>query len=112
MATKDIWQLIAEQIDDPKSFRNFSSVCKMFAEVSRIICSQKKTQFAKKVRNIIIEGCPCCGVDTEEGFKLPNGKWHGEYKYYDIDYECILIIIYDNGVELSRERIQTFCGDE
>ena len=100
---RDIWQLIAEKIDDPKTFCNFSLVCKMFAEISRLVNPQKKTQFAKFTHHMILSGCPCCGFDEEEGFLLPNGNWHGEYKHFDNDYKITKIIIFENGVELSRK---------
>lgn len=98
---KDIWQLIAEQIDDSKTFMTFSMVCKLFADVSKILNHQKKIQYSKSLYNQYISGCPCCDIDIEEGFKLPNGNWHG--KYIHIFPDITIVKYYDNGIELLRE---------
>ena len=111
-ADKDIWYLIAEQIDNPETFMNFSLVCKLFAGIATKLNPQKKNQFAKKVSMADFPGCPCCGIDFIEGFKLPNGNWHGEYSKYDSDYNMDIYIVYDNGVEVSKKIISHNDNDD
>lgn len=94
---KDTLQLVAKHIDDPASFYNFSLVCKSSSRATELLSSQKKVQFAVKVKKRVSQNCPCCGPDTEEGYLLPNGKWHGKYKYYDSDTDIVIYKKFNNG---------------
>ena len=102
---KDTWFAVAEQIDDPVTFRNFGLVCKMFAVISIRLNPQKKTQFSKKVTNLILARYPCCRLDEEIGYKLPNGNWHGKYIYNDNSLQILFVKIFENGLLLSEEII-------
>lgn len=97
----NVWQLIANEIDDPETFRNFSLVCKMFSNVATILNPQKKRQFTKPFFEYDWGVCPCCGIiDEYNGFKLPNGNLHGEYTFYNGESEVTTITRFDNGREI------------
>lgn len=94
---KDAVQLIGLQIDDPKTFFNYALVCKKFAFVCKLISVTKMNQFALPGGKDNFAECPCCGIDTYRWFVLPNGNYHGPYRYHFAGDETETTKMYCNG---------------
>ena len=76
MLNRDEFFSIARFINDPKTWLNFSLVCRNTAQACKLIRLEKMNEFAKVDRRMGFFGCPCCDQDDRwemQESKLPNG---------------------------------------
>lgn len=90
----DVIQLIGLYIDNPKTFYNFALVCKKFAFVCKLISVIKMNRFALPGGK---DDFSECGVDTYRWYVLPNGNYHGPYRYHFDGDDFETIKMYCNG---------------
>ena len=92
----NIFNIICEHIDDPKTFFNFALVSHKTRYVTELHKNNKMDQFTIRHTNHDCSGYKC--IER----RLPNGKLHGINAYSCSKLDCDDFAIYHNGIRLGK----------